>query len=1192
MGRMALVTMCALMIGAVAWGKTGRTYYDDELMAQMRAKIERYDWAKAQVNAARTAAEPWVAMSDQELWDFVPPPGQLRALNVSFGVGCPVHGTEVFRRGGHYPWIMDPAHPFKVKCPVGGEIYPSNDFEPWNPDSITDEPERGPDYVDHGAGWVDENGTRYFFVAHYVFWQRWQRDIAGAIRALRQAYLLTDDPIYAHKCAVLLARIAGMYRELDYRKQAYHHRWPSGINGRMVDYIWMNGWIGNLATAYDAIYPALASDEDAELSEFLAAHGVENPRRFIEQEMLAAMAQDIFAHFIWGNTGMYQRSMATLAIVLDNDDPEYAPTTEQMREWLMQGDGEVAYLLWNGFYRDGHGGESSPGYSAGWCVNFYQIAQLLPKLGVDIWANPKVKKMADIGLDLYVAGTNCPSIGDAGSIRGAGRVGWSVALQGPAFEHYGDPRHAKALAIMGARSEDLFESYFDEDELERVIAEVGTEMEYRTRNLGGYGLAVLEAGEEGNRRGVSMYYGFAGGGHGHFDRLTLEMQAFGRPMLTDMGYPAHWLEKNTYWTSNTISHYAVVVDEHRQETMNRAFLNTLVGSPQVQLMDAEAAHATYPNTCSMYRRTAALIDTAPDSSYLLDIFRVDGGYQHDYSFHGPPFPEFAVEGAEPGPMQEQGTLMGPDVPFGGKPGPEYGIRGGGVLVPLRESPDVLQDDRPYAERGAQAWASYYSGNAVLTRKVGATLTLELPVELHAGAWKVFVEVYDYNAGSNAIEVRLGDVTQVLTWEPSGKVGFRWISAVFDLDAPTREFAMTANEIGQSWALINNVSLTDDVDAPHPRTVDVRTSGFQYLFNVRRMTPDGSWSATWRDPESDLALTTFMPAQCAQEIILADAEPELQPGAPETLQYFLARNALPEDATGNDLSSTYVTVSEPHRGPGRVRGVRRLDAISATAHAVGLAIAHAGGEDLVHSALDAASTCTWRAGETELSATGEFALVTLVNGQVSRACLVNGTELRCGNFALTTPPAPSGQVLSVDLEANEIVLDAELPVPEAYRDRVIIMGNELQRTSYEIRDVRVADGRTVVSFGDTLMLVQMGNVTATDDAAGTLTLDKLGRVDGGQHQGRWLYNEDRSTGLRIIAVSGNTFTVKGAQQPLDAIFTDANGDGRRQFWISDVGPGDEWRISTVTWVERVQDHLYRVRAMTPVELSVPMVMAQQ
>ncbi len=366
-----------------------------------------------------------------------------------------------------------------------------------------------------------------------------------------------------------------------------------------------------------------------------------------------------------------------------------------------------------------------------------------------------------------------------------------------------------------------------------------------------------------------------------------------------------------------------------------------------------------------------------------------------------------------------------------------------------------------------------------------------------------------------------------------------------------------------------------------------------------MSPDGAWSATWRDPETDLALTMFMPERSAGEIILADAEAELKPSHPPTLQYVLARNSLPADESeASDLSSTYITVSEPHQGPARVQGVRRLGALTAVEHAVGLAIRHAGdgsgsrGEDLIHSSLDASAACAWDAGDAELSATGEFAVVTLADGEVARACLVNGTELRCGDFVLRTPPSPAGLVVSVDHEANEIVLDGELPVPEAYLDRVMILGNELQRTSYTIVDVAVADGQTTVGFGDTLMLVQMGYVEATDDAAGTLTLAKLGRVDGGQHQGRWLYNEDRSVGLRIVARAGSAFTVEGAENPLDEVFADLDGDGRRQFWVSDIGPGDTWRVPTVTYVERAQPNLYRVHAMTEVELSVPMVMADE
>jgi hypothetical protein len=41
--------------------------------------------------------------------------------------GCPVHGTKIYEKD-LYSWIIDFDRPFKVKCPIGGEEYPSNDF--------------------------------------------------------------------------------------------------------------------------------------------------------------------------------------------------------------------------------------------------------------------------------------------------------------------------------------------------------------------------------------------------------------------------------------------------------------------------------------------------------------------------------------------------------------------------------------------------------------------------------------------------------------------------------------------------------------------------------------------------------------------------------------------------------------------------------------------------------------------------------------------------------------------------------------------------------------------------------------------------------------------------------------------------------------------------------------------------------
>ncbi|MBD3292287.1 MAG: hypothetical protein GF393_05145, partial [Armatimonadia bacterium] len=1025
MTRIILIAF-ALIASTVAWGKSGRTFYDDETMDRVRETIATEDWAAGAVDTARSNAQRWIEMSDEDLWNFIPPPGQIRAINVCFGVGCPEHGTQVFREGGHYPWIIDPEKPFKVTCPVGGESYPSNDFEPWNADSVNEEPQTGRPIVDTGAGWVDEEGNRYFFVAYYTFWQRWRDDIPKALSSLAQAYLLTDEPVYAHKAGVLLARLAGYYREFDYPSQAYHSGALPGSSpaGRIMDRIWMNSPVARYARTYDAVYPGLT---DPDLQQFLSGKGVDDARRHIEQEMLAVMAEDVMSGLIAGNTGMYQRSLAYLAIVLDNDDPAYAPTTAEMRDWIMTGRGNTAYLLWNGFYRDGHGGESSPSYSSGWCINFYTVAELLPKLGVDIWENPKVKKMADIGLDLYVAGTNCPSIGDAGSIFGAGRVGWSGHLQGRAFDHFGDPRHAKALEIMDAKSEDLFGTYYDPAEVEAVVDEVGAEMTYRTRNIGGYGLGILEAGEEGARRGLSMYYGFAGGGHGHYDRLTMELQAFGRPMLTDIGYPAHWGEKANYWSKNTVSHYTVVVDQHRHETLNRGFLNTLAGSPQVQLMDAEAAHATYPSTCSMYRRTNALIDLNSESSYVLDIFRVDGGFQHDYSFHGPPFPQFSVSGGEPGPVQTEGTLMGEDVPFAGEPKSSQ-VRGGGIGLPLQQGEGVIHEGS-YRQTGHEGWAAYRS-NHVLTDVVGTPLTMTLDEPIEPGTWKLLMRVHDYNDGPVALNVRVGDVSEQMTWEPSGAEGSRWISQVFEIDEPATEVAITANEVGQPWALILDAAITEDLQSEQPRVFDPRSSGFQYLFNVRRMQPEGAYSATWRDPDEDLALTMWMPEETADEVILCDAEAELKPDHPDTLQYVLARNEAPLEDTEGELSSQYITVSEPHRGEALVQSVRRMEAIEAAEHAAGVAVRHADGTDLIHSAPGGDAEAAWSDDAGDLNATGEFAMATVDDDGVSRACLVNGTSLRCGEFELTAEASPAGRVLSVDHGTNTIVLDGELPIPEA------------------------------------------------------------------------------------------------------------------------------------------------------------------
>ncbi len=669
--RCITLTAVALCVSlcAIAQAKTGRTFYTDEMLAAMHDDVA--GWASKQPDGyARTCA--WIVeMSDQQLWDFVPPLTQKRALNAAFGVGCPVHGKAVFKAGGHYPWIISRDKPFKVECPVGHEVYPSNDFVPWHHGGDVGKIDTTEQYVDDGNGYVAPDGQRYYFIGYYIFWQRWQRDILAGIRDLRHAYLLTGDVRYARAAAIWLARLGVEYPTVDYRKQAVHRSDPPTVGGGILDRVWENYSIEKIATCYDAIYPAL---DDPQLVAFLQSKKIDDVRQHIESRVLWKMVDMVtggrdgkLPRQAIGNFGMHQKALAILAIVLDNRDPAVGFTKQQKIDWILTGEGAVEEALWNRVNRDGHGGEAAPNYSFGWTRNLMPVAKLLKRGGYDLLQHPKMALMGSIGLDMTVFGRHAPAIGDCGSMRGARRVGWEERVLVPMFEATGDPRIAKALSIIGVKDRDLF-SDPPLDEIAKAAEQYG-EWRTRTRHLPGYGLAITES--PGGQVGMTMFYGYAGGGHGHHDRLSIEMFAFDQPVLTEMGYPAPMPRtpkegpKRFYWNANNISHYSVVVNRRKPETLKKGKLHTLVGTPHLQMIEADATDVAYPKSTSLYRRTSLLVE-APNP-YLIDIYRVDGGWEHAWSFHGPPFEQFETFGVDLSPVQENGTFAGENVPFGEKP---------------------------------------------------------------------------------------------------------------------------------------------------------------------------------------------------------------------------------------------------------------------------------------------------------------------------------------------------------------------------------------------------------------------------------------------------------------------------------------------------------------------------------------------
>jgi hypothetical protein len=167
-----------------------------------------------------------------------------------------------------------------------------------------------------------------------------------------------------------------------------------------------------------------------------------------------------------------------------------------------------------------------------------------------------------------------------------------------------------------------------------------------------------------SQRDVWMYYG-RNMNHGHSDTLNLGLHAFGLDLSPDLGYPENtgeWPERME-WIDNTISHNTVVVDKSRQHQQWVSTPLHFDDSNLVKVTDVSAS-SVYPET-EMYRRTVGMIKVDDKNSYSVDFFRVKGGTDHYYSFHGP---EGTVEASGLNLVaQAAGTYAGENVEYAQRP---------------------------------------------------------------------------------------------------------------------------------------------------------------------------------------------------------------------------------------------------------------------------------------------------------------------------------------------------------------------------------------------------------------------------------------------------------------------------------------------------------------------------------------------
>ncbi len=583
---MLLLSTTSLALAAAPATQRASAFFPPELLHRVRANVERDDWGRAARKQAIEQAEPWRAMSDEQLWRLMFGATIPRSWMVWSNGICPACRKPV----PMYDWQIDGMQrPWKVRCPHCQEQFPKNDFarfydsgldahgvfDPKKADRLLLFNAEHPDAkdplhtfgVDDGTGYV-EGGDRWRFISTYLVFGQWKQRVLLGITRLATAYVVTGDPIYAHKAAVLLDRVADLYPTFDFRSQAVVYEIPQA-DGYVSTWHDATLETRGLAMAYDTIKDAFKGD--AELVKFIAdkSEKYQTPRRKqsgddIAENIEKGILRDALANPAKIHSNFPQQALTTAVIQTALGWPanraEVLATLDPVIEQSTAFDGTTG--------EKGLANYSS--YAAQRLAEFLGFyarmdERFLPEM---VQRHPRLPDMYRFFIDTWCAGEKYyPLVGDTGWFAGQitdyaaltfskdhfldAQSGYSLGVLTPSayttlWQLY-QLRHDAAFAQIlwkanGSSADELpYDLAFDDPpamqwELKQIIGKEGPEVHLASVNKEQWHLAILRSGQGAAERALWLAYD-AGGTHGHLNGLNLGLFAHGLDLMPDFGYP-------------------------------------------------------------------------------------------------------------------------------------------------------------------------------------------------------------------------------------------------------------------------------------------------------------------------------------------------------------------------------------------------------------------------------------------------------------------------------------------------------------------------------------------------------------------------------------------------------------------------------------------------------------------------------
>lgn len=1027
-------------------------YLTPEDVTRARETLKTAAWAQEWFEGVKSQADQWMEKSEEWLVSVIPEKGACFAYGFS---GCPICSASWGTWGGaRCSWDK----PGKVTC-ANGHVLPDED------------------HPDPGTGYVGPDGRIHYFVGSYNAWVVETLE-ARAVANLALAYTLTGEDKYADRAGFILDLLADIYPSCDAGSWDYPSTPPSGRFCR--PWYQVARVLVHYVDEYDQVFNSASLDKPS------IREGMTR-RENIELNLLRNGAEYCYEQSLKGrlHNGEADYVRGALAVGCCLGIPWYI-------DWAYDGPYGILSFVRNNVDRDGRYFETSAMYAdhtrslyltfaeplfnyrsdkypSG--INLYDDRQfqsfyVLPQLSFSCIG--KTPRFGDSGpdtarsylpkrptnqFDYRLAERLYARVSDpADRAKFGGLLNWLSAGDPEAMRH--SDGEMPWLLFHGRALEADPDAALD-PRLARKISQCEL--------FGQKGFVFLRDGEGPSAQALLLRYG-PSLNHGHLDDLNINYYARGFEVTYDLGYGLGSTHTQVGWGRQTASHNLVLVDEKPQRSEGSGTggsLHQFADLPGLKLVEASSENSYVNQGVSVYRRLLAMAGEG-DRRYLVDLFRVRGGKQHDYLLHS--FGEQATfEGVEL-PEPAEGSLAGPDIRWGdmqlndgdmkGFPGRPYWNPPPGNGLGFLMAPQAATCDEnwsatwslPGEQDFLKATILGQPGTEVITARAPGIYPL-LPKTRYAIARRKS----DGDLSSNFVAIlepyglrHTGDTVQAGDLAPLARVTAGSTKMVTGIGVLLFQAEKSGDEMTVPFSVERAgqyVITLGHYQSPSYGSVQVLVDGL---------------------PLGDLVTGTAGAVGPAVPARLGEL-------ALDAGQHTLALRLTKDDNAGHfwfgmtSISLTPAGQEEPAEPRPFITSARRLsvdsagDEITPTGIVVEL---EDGATDVFLSAGDAEKSRQFSGLAVPLRFRGRFAHLRLRGGRVEQADLSGARELRFGDLTIACAQDQySGTVTGVDEAASVVDVDAQLPADGRLNGQVVLFDNPLYSRNTAHRIARVENTPT-------------------------------------------------------------------------------------------------------------------------------------